>query len=162
MLSLLLRGLFSRLLTSYISFIYFYISRKFISTWRDHGTPEFVKPSPCSFITAQSQNPHKPQGTGPILLTSQPPYNSEPKNQWLMSTMKNSTGNYRYFMVAISTLIKSTINWSSFFTSTTWTLKSIWPTQLIKVITAGLFRIKSCLEFHNSLGVIFHYPLIYI
>lgn len=152
----------TRLFSANISFINFNYSSKIIPTWSNHSSSKFMKPCPSCFITAQTHHSLNTKSTGTIFLTSQPPYSSKPKNKGFMSPMKYCTSYYRYFMITICTLIKTFLERPSFFMVTTWTCKTIWPSQFKKIITASFLRAKSFFKFHDVFGVIFHYPIIYI
>ncbi len=150
----------ARLFSTNVALIHFNYSSKTISSRCNHGMSEFMEPCPSSPITAQSEDSFKPQCTGTILLAGHPPDRSKPKFQRLVCAVENCSRYDRDLIITASTLKHYGANGLRLFMATPRTTKSIWPTQLVKIIAAGFFRRKPVLEFRKCFGVILHGSLI--
>src|SRR6266508_319054 len=66
----------------------------------DHGSPQFVQPSPGRFVTPKAQVLLKRQGAGSVLLAGDQPDRLEPEPQRLVRVLKNGAGRYATLMTA--------------------------------------------------------------
>jgi hypothetical protein len=152
----------TRPFTTDVGLIHFNCSCKTISPWRNHGSPDFVKPCPRRPITAQSQNAFQPQRAGAILLRGYPPDRSKPKRQRLVRGLENRSRDHGHLVIAAGALVQHGAEGPRFLMTTARTLKAIRPAQLTKIITAGFLRRKPDFELRKRLGVILHDPTYYI
>lgn len=153
---------FANFFATYIGFINFDDARKIVSTRGNHRSSKFVKPSPGSFVTAQSHNSFNRYSTCSILLACHPPDGPKPKYKGFMGSVKNSPRYYRYFIMTTRAFIQTIFVIPSFIMRTSRTAKTIWPSQIEQILMACILGAKSLLKFHNCLRVIFHYPINYI
>ena len=153
---------FSRFFSSNIRLINFNNTGKPISSRPNHGSSHLVQPRPSRLITAQTKDPFQSQGAGAIFLSSDPPNRSEPHRQRFVSTLKDCPCYHRRLVTTFRALIEHRPNRISFLTSTARTTKSVWPSNLTKIITAGRVRWKRGLEFLKVLGIFQHTPIHYM
>src|SRR3990172_3466428 len=70
-------------------FVHLYLAPQTITPRTDHRPAKLVEPCPRCRVTAQSQNPLQPKGTGPILLTAHPPHHLEPEPEGLSGPVED-------------------------------------------------------------------------
>jgi len=124
----------------------------------NHGSPDFMKPSPCSFITAKPKNTLQTKGACAIFLGNDPPDCPEPDYQWLPCTFKYGTRYDRHLTTTGRTLKEHTPNGPRSFSSTDRAPEIFRPAQLKQIFSAFLFRGKSLFKLSKCTGVIFHAP----
>ena len=149
-------------LSANIRFINFNNTSKPISSRLNHGGSHLMQPRPSRLITAQAQDSFQTQCTSAVLLSSDPPDRSKPHRQGFMRILKDCPRYYRRLVATFRALIKHSSNRISFFTSTASATKSIWPSNLTKIITAGSVGRKRGLEFLKILGILQHTPRHYM
>jgi len=145
---------FARLLAANIGFINFDDSTQLVPPGPHHCSPQFMQPLPSCVVTTEVQNPLQPKGICSVLLTSNVPHSSKPKNQWFTSTMKNRTGSHRTLNSALLAMIQISVRLPSVSTPTVGTNKSVGPPQLMQVIDAPAFGAESLFKFHQCLWVV--------
>ena len=153
---------FSCFFSANIRFINFNDTSKPISPRPNHSGSHLVQPRPSRLITAQTQDSFQSQCTSAVLLSCEPPDCSKPHRQRFVRILKDCPRYYRRLVATFRALIKHSSNRISFLTSTARATKSIWPSNLKKVITAGSIRRKRGLEFLKVLGILQHTPRHYM
>ena len=148
--------------TADIGFINFYCAAKPIPARPDHRATQFMKPRPCSFITAKPKNPFQTQRACTALLAGYPPDRPEPKGQGHPAFLKYRSAGDGCLIAACSALNKGAANRPPFAALTARTTKPIRPAQFQQIAAASCFRRKSGFKFNKGLGVVFHAPLFYM
>lgn len=126
--------------------------------WSNHGSPDFMKPSPCRFITTKPKNALQAKGACAIFLGNDPPDCPEPDYQGLPCTFEYGTRYDRHLTTTGRTLKKHLPNGPRSFSSTDRAPETFWPAQLEQIFSAFLFRGKSLFKLSKCTGVIFHAP----
>jgi hypothetical protein len=121
-----------------------------------------VQPRPSRLITAQTQDSFQSQCASAVLLPSYPPDRSKPHRQWFVRVLKDCPRYYRRLVATLRALVKPRSNRISFLTSAARATKSIRPSNLTKIVTAGSVRRKRGLEFLKVLGILQHTPRHYM
>jgi len=147
---------FARLFSANIRLINFNNTGKPISPRPEHGSPHLVQPQPSRLITAQTKDSLQPQGTRTVLLSGDPPDRSEPHRQGFVGILKDCFYYHRCLAATFRALIQHRPNRISFFTSIARTTKSVWPSNLTKIITAGRVRWKRGFKFLETLRIFQH------
>ena len=126
----------------YIGLVNLDPSRKTAPSGSDHGTSQFMEPSPCREITAKPQQSLQAQRTGTCLLIGDKPYSSKPHPQRLAGILQDGSSRHRNLVATSTTNQQITFGWPSLGTPTPRTNKTQRPTQLVEVVSACFFRGK--------------------
>ena len=143
---------------SQIGFINLNMAGQSIPAGSNHCSPEFMKPSPCRFITAKTKNTLQTKGACTVFLGNDPPDCPEPDHQRLSCTFENGSSYDRHLTITGCTLIERPPNRPRFSSSTDRAPETFWPAQLKQILSAFLFRGKSLFKFSKCTGIIFHAP----
>ena len=150
------------LLPAYIRLINFNNTRKPITSRPHHSRSHFMQPRPSRLVTAHTKDSFQSQGAGTVLLSSYPPDCSEPHRQRFVSILENCSSNYRHLVTTFRALIKYRPNQIGFLTPTAWATKSVWPSNLTKIIATGRICWKHGLEFLEGFGIFCHTSTYYM
>ena len=154
---------FSRTWASNIGFIHLHRTHQAVATGTDHRNTQFMQQSPCCFVSIQSQNLLKSQGTDPMFLADHLPYSSKPQTQWYSRIFKDRARRNRNSIFTLTASIQSVFHKPAFWVTTAWTDKSIWPSHLIKILSTRFFSRKALFRLKHRLRVVFHNPhILYI
>jgi hypothetical protein len=153
---------FARPFPSNISFVHLYDSRKTVTPRSHHGMTKFVQPHPSCSVTAKAQDTLQPQSAYSLFLIRDVPNGSKPQLQRFSRILEYGSCCYRSLKMAFFAFVESLSNLPRSIIATTRATKSIRPTKVIKIVSAGLFGAKSFLKFHQSLRIIFHTRQYYI
>jgi hypothetical protein len=66
-----------------------------------------------------------------------------------MGTVKYCAGYNRDLLIALATLIQSIFQGPGFIVAAMRALKTVWPSQLKKIITASVLGLESCLKVYD-------------
>ena len=135
--------------TSDIGLIDFIRTSQVAPTWAYHCSTQFVQPSPCSIITAKTQDTFKPKCACSILLARNKPYCEKPSSKWFVSLMKQCSCSNRCLPFTFSTQKKASLHFRRVFlyNSARWTNKTLRPSKLRNIGKAGLFSAKPFIKF---------------
>ena len=153
---------FPRFFPADIRLINFNNTGKSLSSRPNHGGSHLVQPRPSRLITTQTKNSFQSQGTGTGFLSGNPPDRSEPNCQGFVSVLKDCPCYHRRLIATFRALIEQRPNRISSLTPTACTPKSVWPSNLTKIIAAGCVCRKRGLEFLKVLGIFHHTPRHYM
>lgn len=148
--------------TTQVSLVDFYSPRQTLPARPHHSPSDFMQPRPCRFVASYTKDSLKSQSTSTILLSNHPPDGPKPHYQRFPCTFKNCSSSYGCLISATDAFIKRFSYWPTFGLITTRATKSVWPTQLKKIVPASFLRGKACLKFGNCSGIVFHTPRHYI
>ena len=144
--------------SSQIGFIDLDTTSQSIPAGSNHGSPDFMKPSPCRFITAKAKNTLQTKGTRTVFLRNDPPDCSEPDHQRFSCAFENGSSYNRHLTITGRALVEHLPNRPRFFSSTDRAPETFWPPQLKQIFSAFLFRGKSLFKLSKCTGIIFHAP----
>ena len=83
------------------------------------------------------------------LLGADPPHGAKPHSKRLLGVLQDGSGRQRGLVVTVGALDKIPFIGPSVVVPTGGTTKAIWPPLCKKIFSAGLFRAKSFVEFHQ-------------
>ena len=153
---------FPGLVSAYIRLINLNNTSKPITSRPHHSCPHLMQPRPSRLIAAHTKNSFQSQGADTVLLSSYPPDRSEPHRQGFVCILENCSSNYRHLVTTFRALIKYRPNRISFIAPTARATKSVWPSNLTKIITTGHICWKHDLEFLEVFGIFCHTPKYYM
>jgi len=127
-----------------VCFIYFNLSGQLIPSGAHHRTTQFMKPSPCSIVTAETKDPFQSESTGSMFLTRHKPHSKKPRPKWFMTAMKQSSRTNGRLPLTFSAKEKTTPHQGRFvsFFSTTGANKAFRPSKFRDIFKANIFAAK--------------------
>ena len=137
-------------------------STQSVSSLPNHRPTQFMQPCPRCLVTAQSQNPLDPQGTGASLLAGHQPDPAKPQPKRLVRILKNRPGCNGCLKSACGTSYQTALRKPSPLISTSGTRKTVGPLEPKEVFSARLFRGKPTFEFQKRSRVIFHPSMLHL
>ncbi len=146
---------FSRPLSANENYIHLNHAGKPITSWPDHSPPKFVQPIPSGVIPTQPQNQLQAQGTHTALLTGDISQGFKPKSQRLVCVVKEGACSRRNLVIALHAPELPSVHSPSLVGLASWANKSIRPSQLRDVVSAGWFGRKPLAKFDDRLRIRF-------
>jgi len=137
-------------------FINFNFSPESFSSRCNHGTAQFVQPSPRRNIAAQPQNSLDRQGTGSGFLAGHSPDGPKPQDQGLTAILKNRASRDRSLIVALPANHQSSLCQAEGSVCTARTDKTIWPSQGQDIFATSLIGRKTAFKFNLVSRIILH------
>jgi hypothetical protein len=133
-----------------------------ITSWANHGSPEFVQPGPGSLIAAQSQILLKAFSAGSVLLARDRPHRPKPHLQRFPCVLEDRARGRRNLTSAISTVKQLPPRLPGSPRAANGTNEPIRPANPDQIVPAGLFRGKSRFKFHKCSRIVFHAPTLQV
>jgi len=153
----------ARFLSSQIALIDFHKAFQPIPPRTNHRPTQFVQPSPCRLVAAQSQLPLDGQRTGPILLVRDMPHGAKPQRQRKAAALKDGSDHHRDLSPALSTKPQPTAHPPRLGAPTSRAPETLRPSQLLQVLPTSLIGRKLLLKLHQRTRVRIHtrphYPM---
>jgi hypothetical protein len=124
-------------------------TRQLLSARSDHSLSQFMKPCPSRLRTVQSQDLLQTGSANSRLLSADPPHGAEPHTKGLLGVLQDGSRRQRGLVVTTGAFDKIPFIGPSMVVPTGGTTKAIWPPLCKKIFSAGFFRSKSFVEFHQ-------------
>jgi len=156
-----------------VCFVNFNFSRQLIPSGAHHRTTKFVKPIPCSIITAKTKDPFQSKSTGPMLLTRDKPHGKKPRPKGFVTAMKQSSSGDRRLTFAFPAKEKTAPHEGrlvSFF-STTGASEAFRPSMFRNIFETSIFVAKPFIKFlecsriinaRNGMSLLFHKHMLHL
>ena len=145
-----------------ITIVYLHTPTQSVSSRPNHRPTQFVQPCPRCLVTAQSQNPLDPQGTGAGLLAGHQPDPAKPQSKRLVRVLENRSGCNGCLKSARGTSYQTALRKPSPLIGTSGTRKTIGPLEPEEVLPARLFRGKPTFEFQKRSRVVLHATILHL
>jgi len=158
------------LFSSNKSFIDLYSAAQRCSSWPNHSSAHFVKPTPCCLVTLQTKDMLETQCTPTKFLACYIPNRLKPQAKRFSCPLEYSSGNEGHFMFANRTTEEPSVHPPCFSSIAYRTNKASGPTKFLQIFKTGLFcreplvELLQCFRVINPANwmrvVIFHSPII--
>src|SRR5215471_11586259 len=111
-----------------------------------------------AIVAAQAQLPLDPDGAGTVLLACDSPHRPKPKRQRFARVLEDCPCCHRALVPATSALQQNPPHRPTLPPATSWTPKTIRPTQLHQILPAGCLCREAGLKFGPIPRVVLHEP----
>lgn len=134
----------------------FHLAAKRLTARADHRASEFVKPRPGGLVAPNAQYTIQTEGTGPVLLSDDPPHDLKPKAERLSSVLQNGPRRHRDFPATALAVQELTSREPSSIALASGAAEAVRPSQLNEVLPAGLVVSKAPCELAGGAWVVLH------
>ncbi len=133
---------------SNVSFINFNSSGQLVSSGAYHRTTQFMKPNPCSIVTAKTEDPLQPKSTGSMFLTRHKPHGKKPCPKWFVSSMKQRSRSNGCLTFTVSAQKQTTPHQRRLLciAPATRTTETFRPSKFRNIVKASIFAAKPLIK----------------
>jgi hypothetical protein len=125
-----------------------------VASWSDHRSWQFMQPSACSFVTAQSQEPLQLQGSDTPLMATYIAHGPKPQRQWFPRILKDCARGNRVLKTAISAQVQTPGPALGSIKTTPGATEAFGPSNSEKEQTTRVVRLKALFKFDNRPRVV--------
>jgi len=159
--------------SSEVFFIYFNGAGQLIPSGAHHSTTQFMKPIPCSIITAKAKDPFQSESAGSVFLTRHKPHSKKPRPKRFVTAMKQCSSSNGRLPFTFSTKEKTAPHQRGVvcFFSTTGANKPFRPSKFRDICNASIIVAKPLIKFlkcsriinaRNRVSCLFHDRILHL